>query len=105
MRVYRCRKKERDYANNYYAQHKKLFLARRRVGADRVVDALKDSQGNLCAICGKADNLHIDHDHNTGKIRGLLCAKCNIALGCMQAPGHAYDEYLNGRGVHVEGWT
>jgi Recombination endonuclease VII len=34
-----------------------------------------------CAICGSEENLHIDHDHNTGKIRALLCRSCNIGLG------------------------
>lgn len=45
------------------------------------------SQTGLCKICkspqnnSRADVLHIDHDHKTGKIRGLLCHKCNSALG------------------------
>jgi hypothetical protein len=43
-------------------------------------------QDNCCAICGKnADNfpksLAVDHDHTSGKIRGLLCMYCNTALG------------------------
>lgn len=43
-------------------------------------------QNGKCAIC-KSDKsefhngLHIDHNHNTGKIRGLLCLKCNSAIG------------------------
>jgi len=41
-------------------------------------------QKDLCAICGKQEknkSLAIDHDHTTGKTRGLLCQKCNRALG------------------------
>lgn len=41
-------------------------------------------QGGGCAICGKqpvASALHVDHDHESGEIRGLLCVGCNNALG------------------------
>ena len=41
-------------------------------------------QGGVCAICGQPPNsksLGADHDHKTGKIRGLLCYHCNVALG------------------------
>lgn len=48
-------------------------------------DALFDQQEGLCAICGepcpKFPRLCIDHDHITGKIRGLLCKQCNLGLG------------------------
>lgn len=52
-----------------------------------------DSQGGLCAICrgeqnvaspNGSKNLHVDHDHDTGIIRGLLCGRCNIALGYVE---------------------
>jgi Autographiviridae endonuclease VII len=41
-------------------------------------------QGGGCAICGRRQGkaaLHVDHDHVTGEIRGLLCVGCNNALG------------------------
>lgn len=34
-----------------------------------------------CKVCGSTRRLCIDHGHNTGKIRGILCSKCNIGLG------------------------
>jgi hypothetical protein len=43
-------------------------------------------QDGRCAICGKdvcelSKKLYIDHDHVTGKVRGLLCSGCNVVLG------------------------
>jgi hypothetical protein len=79
---------------------------RRRRQADPEVTRLKDREGHLrrkygltlnmfealvsaqlgnCAICGANEdlNLHVDHDHRTNKIRGLLCGKCNKAIGLL----------------------
>lgn len=51
-------------------------------------------QCGVCAICGKPEvrvtpkgdltTLHVDHDHETGKVRSLLCYRCNSALGSMR---------------------
>jgi hypothetical protein len=38
-------------------------------------------QGGLCAICEEAPAEHVDHDHKTNRVRGLLCFNCNGALG------------------------
>jgi hypothetical protein len=55
-------------------------------------DLMLDCQDGLCAIChqpetrikfGKPTMLAVDHDHKTGKIRQLLCSKCNMAIGLM----------------------
>jgi len=45
-------------------------------------------QNNQCAICCKSFELprdiHVDHSHSTGKVRGILCSNCNTGLGKFQ---------------------
>lgn len=45
-----------------------------------------NSQMGVCAICYKSTKrtLSVDHNHTTGKIRGLLCHNCNVALGLLK---------------------
>lgn len=42
---------------------------------------LETARKGRCDICGKSRKLVIDHDHKTGKVRGMLCSPCNTALG------------------------
>lgn len=53
--------------------------------------ALLTVQKGGCAICfsappvvGRVKHLHVDHDHKTGGVRGLLCSRCNTALGLFE---------------------
>jgi hypothetical protein len=52
-------------------------------------ERLLEQQGGCCAICGshdsygKTNRLAVDHDHETGEVRALLCNKCNPAIGLM----------------------
>ncbi len=50
-------------------------------------EALYQEQGKACAICGMPspkNPLHVDHDHATGQVRGLLCSRCNTLIGHAQ---------------------
>lgn len=54
-------------------------------------EEIRAAQHGVCAICNRpetrrtrtttASDLCVDHDHSTGKVRGLLCVKCNAAIG------------------------
>lgn len=62
-------------------------------------DRMLVEQSGGCAICGKpptSRRLHVDHDHDTGKVRGLLCTRCNTSLGWLESHGEKAGAYLTG---------
>lgn len=68
------------------------------------------AQGGLCAICGNppADpgtnhgfRLKVDHDHETGVVRGLLCNSCNLRLGWVEKHRDTIQAYLTPRQEHA----
>lgn len=73
----------------YYKKYKpsiiekrKDFHFRKNYGLSKKdVEDLKEAQNLLCLICNCELPLVVDHDHKTGKIRGLLCNLCNQGLG------------------------
>lgn len=70
-------------------------------------NAMLEKQAYTCGICDveewQVKRFHVDHDHNTGAVRALLCGNCNRALGALQdspALADAAASYLrqHGRG-------
>jgi len=58
------------------------YQLRRRYGIGAAdVEAMIEAQGRVCLICGRSEPGHVDHDHATGKVRGVLCFNCNGGLG------------------------
>lgn len=64
-------------------------------------------QAGLCASCCRPMSLkhgtHVDHDHKTGKIRGLLCWRCNIGLGFIEKDPLFLDNILAYQKAHANG--
>jgi hypothetical protein len=69
-----------------------------------------DEQNGVCKACGEPESrkgqdgepvaLHIDHCHETGRVRGLLCNRCNMALGYARESVKVLAGLIN----YIEGW-
>jgi len=62
-------------------RNRKSHLRRTYGLSEPELAAMLAEQDGMCAICRAAPAVHIDHDHVTGRVRGLLCFNCNGALG------------------------
>ena len=78
-------KYQREYRRKYPERTKGYDLKRRLGLSLDGYNALVQNQNNLCAICHGPEtfngSLSVDHSHDTGKVRGLLCTNCNRGLG------------------------
>src|SRR3990167_2167039 len=101
-----CLQKERErptrpqnkatYRNWYYLRRYGLSLAE--------YERLFQAQGGKCAVCqtktarttrGRTDVLHVDHNHGSGQIRGLLCLRCNRAVGLLRDSAAVAQQLVN----------
>lgn len=58
------------------------YHLRERYGVTEAqVEEMVREQGGVCAICLERPAEHVDHDHETGEVRGVLCFTCNVGLG------------------------
>ena len=89
--------KIKTYQKTWKERHpekRKIYTRNSRIRAYGIEPSeyyeMLEQQGQGCAIC-KAKSTHramnIDHNHKTGKVRGLLCDKCNLSLGHIEKEG------------------
>lgn len=83
----RTYKEKLEYARNHYYINRERNLLKRKYNITlEEYNKIFELQNGCCAICGKHQSslrrsLCVDHNHSTGKIRGLLCDICNHGLG------------------------
>ncbi|MGW1023348.1 endonuclease domain-containing protein [Streptomyces sp. NPDC002577] len=71
-----------SYCRECRAQRNRVSYFRRKYGlTPDELEGLIAGQGGVCVICLSARPEHVDHCHETGKVRGVLCFSCNAALG------------------------
>jgi hypothetical protein len=97
-----------DHPSESLAHKRKHSLMKRYGISPKEADSILESQNGVCAICkqkidGKIKHgPYVDHDHDTGKVRGILCFHCNAGLGLFKDnPGILISaaEYLNRKGA------
>lgn len=113
----KCRTCKLEETREYKKENLDLVHARGRryrlglIGfTPELVEEMRNAQNNKCALCktdepgGNHNEWHSDHDHKTGKARGLLCARCNWAVGHIDDKGidwaHLAIEYVKNGGFH-----
>ena len=68
----------------YDPEHHKILQIRHKYGLEKnQMDHIIESQGGMCPICSKRPATHVDHDHDSGEVRGLLCNYCNRGIGLL----------------------
>jgi len=105
------KKHRKDYKNMDPVKYREVHIVGRKLRRHHIsleaYDAMYAKQQGLCALCGTTivkheRKTHIDHNHRTEEIRGLLCEACNIGLGmfkdCKDVLLKAI-EYLSERGT------
>lgn len=109
-----CKACHRAYAKQHARKHRatekgrlkyRNWVLKRNYGIDvEAYDLMLWMQDGACRICksvkpgGRWGKFHVDHCHTTGRVRGLLCSRCNVAVGlladCTDNLARATD-YLN----------
>ncbi len=86
--IYVCLGCKRENSLKYRIKNRKEINLKNRIDRYKIsldsYQELLNLQNGRCAICGTEINqktCRIDHDHTTGKVRGLLCTSCNTGIG------------------------
>ena len=95
-----CIKRTTDYNLKNRPHIKDNHLKRKDGITLTEFNKMLDEQDRCCAICGATEpggkwkNFHVDHDHETKKVRGLLCNSCNVTLGAVKEDIHTLKSMI-----------
>ncbi len=90
-------------------RHRDTYLRRRYGITAAAYDAMHEAQSGLCAICAQPETrmqrgqvmpLCVDHDHDTGAVRALLCHACNTLIGHANEDPLVLAQAIEYLGVH-----
>lgn len=99
---YAARRSEKYYSDAHHRRSRASDNLKYKFGITiQQRDEILDSQGGKCAICQKvfraSRDIHVDHDHASGQVRGILCSRCNTSLPILedQERHESAVQYLN----------
>lgn len=81
----RARRLEPGYNKQQTANYRRRVIRKQEAAAGRPKPV-------ICEVCGRTGRISWDHDHLTGKFRGWICHKCNVALGMVEDSPHILRE-------------
>ena len=98
------RKRSKEYIKNNPDKRRSTILMNKYSISKDDFDLMLKNQSNSCKICrtdnpGPKGTFSVDHCHDSGKVRGLLCHSCNVGLGAFKDNEHFLSsaiEYLGG---------
>ena len=101
--------KKKDYKRNrrWRKEHKERYIysqfkSRLKLEYNMTMEefrAMETKQQGCCALCEREEFLVIDHNHETGKVRGLLCRACNLLVGVLEK----FEDLLPKVGDYLDG--
>lgn len=108
--------KKQEYSQKSYRKNKDTINQKRRSKfaetrnwylnyhygiSEKQYQDLAVNQNGKCAVCGDAEKLFVDHNHETGKVRALLCTRCNTAIGLLRENPEIVQKVKD----YLEKWT
>ena len=74
--------KNRTFLRQYHKKHPhKKYQYNYKLSEEDALRLYRLADTGPCELCGATGRMHFDHNHATGKFRGLLCVRCNQGLG------------------------